>query len=174
MQTVNESSLEDYLAAFGRFVKENPANIEAIPILLEWPQRWGKHALLELREKLKAPPGGFTDENLQEAYRLRFNKFPVDLISMIKHAADEQAPLYTAEERVTNAFTVLANEPFSEEQIKWLEKIREHLIANLAIDIEDFEHTPSLAQFGGWGRANHKFGHRLNEILRDLNKAIAT
>jgi predicted type IV restriction endonuclease len=40
---------EDYLAAFARFVKENPAQIEAIRILLNRPQEWGTDALGELR-----------------------------------------------------------------------------------------------------------------------------
>jgi type I restriction enzyme, R subunit len=85
-----------------------------------------------------------------------------------------QAPLYTAEERVVKAFLkVTDGKSFTAEQNKWLEKIRKHLISNLAIAMEDFELMPVFVESGGWGRANHIFGHRLNEILIDLNEAIA-
>jgi type I restriction enzyme R subunit len=171
----NEYKPEDYLAAFARFVKENPADIEAIEILLKQPERWNPHALQELREKLNATAQRFTDENLQKAYKLRYNKALVDIISMIKNAAHEQDQLFTAEERVTNAMAkVTAGKDFTEEQKIWLERIREHLIVNLSIDMEDFEVMPIFSDFGGWGKANHIFGHRLIEILKDLNQAIAS
>jgi type I restriction enzyme R subunit len=96
----NEYKPEDYLAAFARFVKENPSDIEAIEILLEKPQRWGTQALTELHKKLEATPQRFTRDNLQKAHKLRYNKALVDIISMIKHAAREEEPLYTAEERL--------------------------------------------------------------------------
>ena len=170
----NEYKPEDYLAAFARFVKENPDGIEAIKILLEQPQRWGSHVLLELREKLKATTQRFTDDNLQKAHKLHYNKALVDIISMIKHAAHEQEPLYTAEERVDRAFEkVIAGKTFTEEQKKWVERIRQHMIANLSIDIKDFQVVPIFTHEGGWGKANHVFGHRLIDILRELNEAIA-
>src|SRR5207253_4218030 len=43
---------EDYLQAFGRFVRENPLPIEAIRILLDRPQDWSTDALAELKQKL--------------------------------------------------------------------------------------------------------------------------
>ncbi len=91
---------EDYLAAFARFVKENPAQVEAIEILLDRPQRWSTHALGELRQKLSATKERFTVDNLQKAHKVRYDKALVDIISMVKHAAREQEPLYTASERV--------------------------------------------------------------------------
>ncbi len=35
---------EDYLTAFARFVKDNPAKVEAIGILLDRPQEWSTEA----------------------------------------------------------------------------------------------------------------------------------
>ena len=172
--TGNEYTPEDYFAAFARFVKENREHIEAINILVAQPERWGPHVLRELLERLESTPQHFTKENLQKAHTFIYNKDLVDIISMIKHAADERAPFYTAEERVTNAFTkVTTDKRFTDQQKIWLDRIREHLIANLAIDIEVFQVVPVFADLGGWGTANHVFGHRLNEILRDLNKAVA-
>ena len=166
---------EHYLAAFAHFVKENPSRIEAIEFLLKQPERWNPYALRKLREKLKEAPEQFTEENLQKAHEFCFNKATVDIISMVKHAANDNEPLYTAEERVTNAFEkITAAKTFTENQNVLLDKIREHLIANLAIDIEDFEKTPFFQESGGWGRANHIFAHRLNDLLGQLNEAIAS
>jgi type I restriction enzyme R subunit len=165
---------EDYLAAFARFVKENPAHVEAIEILLERPRGWGTEALGELRQKLGATNERFTVDNLQKAHKVRYDKALVDIISMVKHAAREQEPLFTASERVHRAFeTVTAGKQFSDEQQKWLERIRHHLVENLSIDRNDFENVPVFTRFGGWGRANKTFNNQLDNLLNELNEAIA-
>ena len=77
-------------------------------------------------------------------------------------------------ERVQRAFaSATAGKQFSDEQRQWLERIREHLIVNLSIDKEDFEDIQVFTRFGGWGRANRVFNNHLDNILRDLNEAIA-
>jgi type I restriction enzyme, R subunit len=165
---------EDYLAAFACFVKENPAQVEAIEILLDRPRGWGTQALGELRQKLSASNERFTVHNLQKAHQVRYDKALVDIISMVKHAARDQEPLYTASERVQLAFEkVTTGKRFTDEQRKWLGRISEHLIANLSIDREDFEVVPVFTRFGGWGRANRSFNNQLDNILRDLNEAMA-
>jgi type I restriction enzyme R subunit len=165
---------EDYLAAFARFVKENPVQVEAIEILLDRPKGWGTEALGELRQKLSATNERFTVDNLQKAHKVRYDKALVDIISMVKHAAREQEPLYTASERVHRAFdTVTSGKQFSDEQQRWLDRIRDHLIENLSIEQDDFENLPIFTRFGGWGRANKTFNNQLDNIIQDLNEAIA-
>ena len=165
---------EDYLAAFARFVKENPAQVEAIEILLDRPRGWGTEALGELRQKLSATNERFTVDNLQKAHKVRYDKALVDIISMVKHAARDQEPLYTASERVQRAFeTVTVGKQFSDEQQKWLDRIRDHLVENLSIDRDDFENVPVFTRFGGWGRANKTFNNQLDSIINDLNEAVA-
>jgi type I restriction enzyme R subunit len=165
---------EDYLAAFARFVTENPAHVEAIEILLDRPQGWGTAALDELRQKLSATNERFTVDNLQKAHKVRYDRALVDIISMVKHAARDQEPLYTASERVHRAFeAVTTGKEFSGEQQKWLDRIRDHLIENLSIDRDDFENVPVFTRFGGWGRANKSFNNQLDNIIQDLNEAIA-
>jgi len=165
---------EDYLIAFERFVKENPAKVEAIGILLDRPQEWSTEALDELRKKLSSTPERFTIDNLQKAHQVHYHKALIDIISMVKHAAHEQEPLYTAEERVKNAFDKLTiGKSVTTEQNQWLVRIREHMIANLSIDKDDFEVIPIFTQYGGWGRANRVFDNQLDHIIQDLNEAIA-
>jgi elongation factor Tu len=94
-------------------------------------------------------------ENLQRAHELRYHKALVEIISMVKHAADEEEPLYTAAERVERAFAkITAGRSFTDEQQHWLDRIKSHLIENLTVDPEDFDVLPIFDQAGGWGPAN--------------------
>ncbi len=127
---------DDYLRAFETFVRENPEHIEAIRILLERPADWKTDALKELRAKLAATPQHFTQENLRRAYQHQL----ADIISIVKHAANHEQPLLSAEERVDRAMqNVFAGQHLSTEQQKWLDLIRRQLVANLAIERADFE-----------------------------------
>src|SRR5262249_3950431 len=165
---------EDYLEAFGKFVRENRARVEAIRILLNRPQGWGTQALGELKEKLLTAPERFTVDTLERAHRLRYDKALVDVISMGKRASREEEPLLTAEERVARAFDRLTRgQDFTQEQLRWLGRIREHLVANLSIDEDDFENVPVLQSAGGWGNANRAFKGKLPGLLKSFNEAIA-
>jgi len=172
----NEHRPEDYLAAFERFVRDNPAKVAAIEILLKKPRDWSTSALQELRDKLTATPQRFTVENLQRAHDARYRKALVDIISMVKHAADEHQPLFTARERVERAVETLAGaipSPLSQQQHQWLDRIKDHLTQSLSIDQDDFDVIPVLANAGGWGAADCAFNGRLDTVIRQLNEAIA-
>ncbi|MDM7998637.1 MAG: type I restriction-modification enzyme R subunit C-terminal domain-containing protein [Dehalococcoidia bacterium] len=170
----HEYKPEDYLSAFARFVRENRDQIRAIGILLNRPKDWSTDALDELRRKLAGAPERYTLENLQRAHELQYHKALVDIISMVKHAAREQEPLFTADERVKLAFVkVTSGRTFSAEQRKWLDRIRDHLVENLSIDREDFDTIPIFTLSGGWGKANKVFENQLEPLLKDLNEAIA-
>jgi type I restriction enzyme R subunit len=148
--------------------------VEAIRILLDRPKGWSTQALAELKTKLVAAPLRFTVDRLEMAHRLRYDKALVDIISMVKHAARNAEPLLTAEERVARAFNrITAGRTFTDVQRAWLGRIREHLIANLSIDEEDFENVPVLQVAGGWGNANRVFNSRLSNLLATINEAIA-
>lgn len=165
---------EDYLKEFARFVQDNPDKVEAIEILLERPQDWSTAALEELQQKLTSSPLRFTTEHLQRAHKLRYDIALADLISMIKHAADEHAPLMTAEQRIDAALAkVVDGKQFDEEQQAWLQRIRNHLVQNLSVDRDDFNVVPLFARNGGWGRAKKAFGPALEPMLQQLNEAVA-
>ncbi|MFO0911493.1 MAG: type I restriction-modification enzyme R subunit C-terminal domain-containing protein [Pirellulales bacterium] len=169
-----EHKPEDYLELFARFIRENPAHIEAVQILLQRPREWNTDALKELRQKLMIAPERFTEDALQKAHRLKYDKALVDIISMVKHAASEVSPLLTAAERAAQAVAkVSAGRTFTAEQRQWLQRIEDHLAENLSIDQEDFDIIPTLEGAGGWGKANRVFDGQLATILRQLNEAIA-
>lgn len=160
---------DDYLTAFQTFVRENPAHVEAIEILLQRPAKWDTSALLELRQKLSAQPEGFTEDRLRQAYQHEL----ADLISIVKHAARGE-PLLSAEERVDHALNRLrADREFTEQQERWLSLIRNHLIENLAIDKQDFELINFTHAGGTWGRVNRDFNGHLDRLLAEINTSVA-
>jgi type I restriction enzyme, R subunit len=171
--TGREYKPEDYLKAFEEYVRANEASVEAISILLSRPRGWGTGALKELRQALLTAPERFTEANLQKAFEVAHHKALIDIISMVKSAAADSSRLLTAEERVNEAVKrVIAGRTLTQEQIKWMEYIRQHLVANLSIDKQDFEIVPVLADRGGWGQANRVFDGNLPELLVQLNEEL--
>ena len=164
---------EDYLGEFERFVRENPEQVEAIRILLDRPAGWSTDALRELRQRLDAHR--FTDDNLRRAY----NHQLADIISMVKHAAAGD-PLLSAEERVDRALARMRaraardGQTFTPQQDRWLVLIRNHLIENLAVDREDF-HLLTFTRAGAtWGRVDRDFEGTLDQVLVEINEAMAS
>ncbi|MFN0145941.1 MAG: DEAD/DEAH box helicase family protein [Dehalococcoidia bacterium] len=165
---------EEYLASFARYVRDNPAHIEAIRILLDRPRQWGSQPLKELRDNLLRTPERFDETTLQRAHEARYRKPLIDIISMVKHAADEARDLFTAEERVNLAIAKLtAGREFSADQRQWLERIRDHLVTNLSIDRADFDTLFVFTRAGGWAPANRAFGGQLETLIHDINEAVA-
>lgn len=165
---------EDYLTAFAEFVRKNPEKIEAIRILLSRPKNWSTTALSELRQKLAANPLRFTEENLRRAHQVRYRKALVDIISMVKHAANGKQPLLSSEERVKLAVAkVTAGQKFTPEQQQWLGLIEAHLAENLTIDREDFEAVPVFTRKGGLSQATRVFAGQLDGLIQQFNEAVA-
>ena len=164
---------EEYLSAFAAFVDTNRDKIDAISILLSRPAAWGSEALKGLRSALANAPEHFTEANLQRAHEVTDHKALADIISIVRRAGIDGSPLLTAEERVDAAIErIMKDSLLTADQLKWLDYIRQHLVANLSIEQEDFESIPVLANRGGWRRANRVFDRRLAEILDDLNREL--
>lgn len=163
----------EYLEAFASFVHDHQDEVEAIRVLLSRPREWGAAPLTQLRQALTEAPEHFTESNLQRAFDVTYSKALVDIISMVKHAAVDTSPLLTAEERVNQAVDrVTSGRQLSAAEAKWMEYIRQHLVANLSIEREDFEAIPVLSDHGGWGRADRVFKGQLAQILEQLNEEL--
>lgn len=171
--TGQEYKPDDYIEAFTSFVNTESGNVEAISILLKRPKGWNPVTLTELRAVLSRAPEHFTETNLERAFRAKYSKALVDIISMVKRAAIDTTPLLTAEERVHVAVTRVAEgRTLSGEQQRWLGYIAQHLVENLSVDRDDFDLIPVLSSHGGWGKANNVFDHHLPELLEQLNEEL--
>lgn len=163
---------EDYLDSFERFVREKSEDIEALQILSKRPQSWNPATLEQLRQVFKE--NDFTEISLQRAYQLVHNKALVDIISLIKWASSHSEKVYTAPERVDQAINkVIEGKSLTQEQLQWLGYIREHLIQNLSIEMDDFEYAPIFERSGGKSKANKVFAGKLQNLISELNEALA-
>jgi type I restriction enzyme R subunit len=162
----------DYLDAFSKFVRENQNQITAIKILLERPKDWSPQTLEQLRQTLRQHD--FDEPKLKQAHARVFHKQLADIISMVKHAANEELPILAAQERVEAVInTICSRHAFSAEQLQWLGYIQNHLTNNLGIDIDDLENQPVFTDRGGLNRARKLFGPQLPKLIDELNLAIA-
>ena len=162
----------DYLKLFEEFVKQNAEQIEAIEILLSRPSKWNTDVLEDLRDKLRK--SDFPERDLQRGYELVYKKPLADIISIVKHALNNDVPIMTAQERVENVMKkIIEKHSLNEDQINWLSYIREHLIKNLAISQEDFEIMPIFERQGGLTKARQIFGDDLERLIREINEALA-
>ena len=75
--------------------------------------------------------------------------------------------MLTVEQRVNKALMkVKSDRPFTEEQNKWLELIRRHLIQNLLMEKEDIETLPIFTREGVlWNKLDKVFEGKLETII---------
>lgn len=162
---------EDYLTHFAKFIRAKSSEIEALQVLMHRPQNWRTDVLTALREKLRS--ANFEERDLQKASELVHHRL-ADIISLVKHAAKDEAPIFTAEERVDRAMNQFrAQRGFSDEQLQWLQLVREHLVKNLTIELDDFDLMPIFSDRGGLGRAKKLFEPNLQHMLKQINKELA-
>jgi type I restriction enzyme R subunit len=165
---------KDYLQEFEKFVKMNPEHIEVLEILLKRPKEFNTKQLRTLREKLATQPNDLVDKFTEKNLRRAYNQELADIISIIRYAA-KGGELLTVEQRVNKALMkVKSDRSFTEEQNKWLELIRRHLIQNLLMEKEDIDTLPIFTREGAsWSKLNKVFDGKLEEIIHEVNEAIA-
>jgi len=143
-------------------VKELADAIEKPPYLWNESQLWQAYAALEA-SKVKGASG---------------RRILTDLVSLVRFAIHQDNELVPFPERVNANFKAWlagqesAGKQFNEEQMWWLEKIRDHIAAELQIVPDDFELVP-FNQKGGLGKVYQLFGDELNTLIEQLNESLA-
>jgi type I restriction enzyme R subunit len=171
-----------------RFVADNKDEITALQILYSRPQaqRLTFREVKELAQTIGRPPYQWTPEKLWDAYeqldrskvRGSGQRVLTDLVSLVRvafHEDDELVP-YTEQVRERYRAWLLQQEnigrSFTVEQLVWLERIRDHVAASLAITTDDFAYMP-FVEHGGLGRAAQLFGAELGPLLTELGDVLA-
>jgi type I restriction enzyme R subunit len=169
------------------FVADHRDDIDALQILYSRPygKRLTLKAIKELAATIGRPPYNWTPGRLWAAYealeasRVRGSagKQFTNLISLVRKALDPERDLVpyplTVDERFENwlAQQEQAGTTFSEEQLAWLTRIKDHLATSLTIAADDFELEPFVGH-GGFGRANIAFSGRLAVLLDELAQEL--
>ncbi len=175
---------KEIIGSFKEFIKENRKELAALQIFyskgkLKWED------LKELADKIKSPPYSLTPIKLWMAYKhLAGNKVRkkstdriAEFISLLKFElgrTDELEPyLDTVDKRFAEWLGRQKEQggSFTQEQLVWLERIKEHIGTSIEITKDDFENAP-FEQMGGLGKASKVFGRNFKEILVELNEKV--
>ncbi len=85
--------------------------------------------------------------------------------------ADELAPFADGVRKRFQSWLAMqetAGRTFTEEQVRWLETIRDHIAGSVSMELGDFRYAPFIQQ-GGLSKAYELFGEELPEIVEELN-----
>ena len=175
--------------SFERFIEEHKDEITALQVLYSTPykERLKFEDVKDLAARIQAPPHLWTESQLWQAYAaLEKDKVKgasgrrilTDLVSLVRFAMHQDNELVPFPERVNANFKAwlaqqeASGKRFSEEQRRWLVMIRDHVAANLGIELEDFELAP-FSREGGLGKVHQLFGVELAKVLEALNRELA-
>ena len=187
--------------SFEQFIKDHKDEITALQVLYSMPykQRLRYEDIKDLASRIEKPPHQWRVDSLWNAYaaleksKVKGASAPhilTDLVSLVRFAMHRDDELIPFPERVSANFERWMAEQqlrppfqgegrggdgarhFTTEQIRWLEMIRDHIAANLSIEVDHFDLAP-FAQQGGLGRAYQIFGDNLNKTLDELNVVLA-
>ena len=178
---------ERLVNGFKQFIEDNRDELTAIQLIYGRP--YGQRHLTyqqvkELADAIERPPYQLTQEKLWQAYQqleqskvkgAGAQKLLTDIISLVRFAIAETETLEPYRESVNRRFREWLAEQgrgYSEEQMAWLEMIKDHIATSLDIQLEDFEEIPFKAK-GGIIKAGQLFGEDLAGILTELNERLA-
>ena len=183
----SDNQAKEIVQSFQEYIEDHKDEITALQVLYERPyrQRLSYAEIKALADALVSPPRSWTTEKLWEAYR-QLDRSKVrgsgqrtlaDVVSVVRYAigsAEELAPFADGvQERFQGwlAMQETAGRAFTEEQVRWLEAIRDHIAGSVSIEMSDFQYAP-FTQQGGLGKAYELFGDELNGLMREMNMAL--
>jgi len=169
---------------FREFIEKNKNELDALQVLYNNKRLHWKD-LKALAEKIKTPPYGLTPVKVWQAYKqlegskvhgLSKNKV-ADFVSLLKFEFKQFNELEPFTDMVDKRFSHWLTQQrsmgvqFTQEQLNWLEKIKNHIAESIEITTDDFEYAP-FDQMGGLGKASKVFGNRLDKIMEDLSMEL--
>jgi type I restriction enzyme R subunit len=177
------------VVSFEQYLEEHKDEIEALKFFYSVPHRQRLHFkdIEALATAIQQPPHSWTPEKLWRAYELLQKdkvkgaggkRLLTDIVSLVRFALHQDNQLVPYPERIHERFanwmTQQANKgrKFTDQQVEWLEMIRNHVATSVEIEVEDFDAAP-FVQEGGLGRAAALFGKELPKVIKELNEVLA-
>jgi type I restriction enzyme, R subunit len=189
-EVVRERALR-MVQSFEQFLEHHKDEIEVLQILYSKPYAVGLSlkqvkALATLIEKPVDGSPRLSPDQLWHAYEridaphVRGSRTEVaaDLVNLVRFALKQKPQLVPRRAEVESRFAAwLATQQsagliFEQDQLRWLEAIRDHIASSLAVEPEDLELDP-FSRWGGLGRAQQVFGDRFLPLLNELNEVLA-
>jgi type I restriction enzyme R subunit len=173
---------------FTDYIAANRDEIVALSLFYDQPYRRREltyRMVQDLLEKLKADRPMLAPTYVWDAYK-QLENVRVDspknelvaLVALIRRVTGIDNALTPYDKTIDRNFQnwVFGKQAgalkFTEEQMRWLRMMKEHIMSSFHIDVDDLEYTPFDAE-GGVGKMYQLFGDRMGEIIEELNEALA-
>jgi type I restriction enzyme R subunit len=186
---------EKTIASWQQFIADHKNDLDAIQLIYNrpWKERHLSYEQLnDLVEDIEQPPYNIAPQEVWQAYELLeklkakgappTEKLPA-LISVIRCSIGVAKELEPFPELVNQRFDAWLQQQtahrhsreggnlpeFTQEQLTWLERIKQQIANNAEFEIDDFDFIPECKQQGGLLKAQQLFGKELNNIVNELN-----
>ena len=174
---------------FRQYLEENRDKIEALTIFFDQPHRRSELTYAMIREvfdRLKNDTPRLAPVRVWQAYAL-LDEYKGDqpvseltaLVALIRRVCGIDATLLPYRQTVRRNFQTWimarhsgSGEKFNEKQMAWLHMIRDHIIMSFHIDRNDLDMAPFDSQ-GGLGQMYKLFGDQMDDVIDELNEALA-
>jgi type I restriction enzyme R subunit len=183
---VDTEKAKHVVESWAKYLEENKNEIEAIQLLTS--QRGSAkvtfRALESLIEAIRLPHPEWTPEVIWKAYKAlnMTNKSMLnattDLVSLVRYSLGIMPELVnfkdTVEDKYQNWLAVQkqAGSTFTEQQMWWLNNIKNTICSSVTFEIDDLEKAP-FPENGGSIAFAQQFPTNAREILTDLNQALS-
>ena len=174
---------------FQEYLEANRDEIEALTIYYSEPARRQAvtyEMIRQVMDKLKHDRPRLAPLRVWRAYAVLDEykgENPVNeltaLVSLIRRACGIDKSVASYSETVRRNFQEWimkrhsgAGEKFTEEQMKWLRMIRDHIISSFHMERDDLETAPFDGE-GGMGRMYLLFGDKMDNLISELNEVLA-
>ena len=180
----SDDEASSIVSSFREFIEEHKDEITALQVLYSRPyrERLSHAEIRELADTLRSPPRSWTPDLLWRAYqqldsskvRGSGQRVLADIVSLVRFALERDGELVPFAEHVNVKFKEwlamqeTASGAFTDEQVRWLEAIRDHIAGSVSMELGDFDLAP-FNQDGGLAKAHELFGDALDELLEELN-----
>jgi len=183
----NTAKAQTVVADFKIWIEHHKNEITALQIFYSQPYRRREltyKMIQEVLEKLKADKPTLAPMQVWRAYETleKATGKPLSeliaLVSLIRTVSGIDSTLTSYDKTVDKNFQewVFKKQAgatkFNEEQMQWLRMIKDHIATSIHIEADDLDYTPFDAE-GGKGKMFQLFGEKMNEIINELNEALA-
>ena len=185
----DEAQAQSTVDRFREFLETHKDTLVALQIFYGRPyaqRRLTYEGLEELRDAMRRPPWLLEPINIWRAYkrlddaRVRGNSTRIltDIVMLVRYALGLDDVLEPLPSKIAGKFNLWlgreqrAGRAYTDEQLAWLNAIRDHLAVNAEVTLRDLQDVAAFGDKGGIVRARALFGARLSEILDDLSDAL--
>lgn len=184
---IRDDRAREIVDTWERFIDEHHDEYVALAAFYGQPvrRRLSLKDVRKLADAISLPPYHLTADQLWAAYQ-QIEKTKVrgaghrklaDLVSLVRFATHTDDELMPHAELVRLRFDLWLTEQmstgqdFSDEQLRWLRMVADHIATSLSVEPDDFDLDPFRSE-GGIYKAHELFGDQLNPLLEQLNDRL--